>query len=73
MQYMPKEMQSAHRKMQFAFYPYAVSTGLVFVTGTLSVGNPRDQMTKYTEFATIFSSASGRICKNIHTEWNLFK
>ena len=28
---------------------------------SLSVGNPRDQMTKYTEFVTVFSSASGRI------------
>ena len=40
-----------------------------------SVGNPRDRMTKYTEFVTIFSSASGRMFSNIsiHTEWNLFK
>ena len=40
-----------------------------------SVGNPRDQMTRYTEFVTILNSASGRILYNlsIHTEWNLFK
>ena len=36
--------------------------GIVIARGKInSVGNPRDQMTKYTEFVTIFSSASGRI------------
>ena len=40
-----------------------------------SVGNPHDQMTSYMEFVTIFSSAYGRIFKNIsiHTKWTLFK
>ena len=31
------------------------------MTNNNSVGNPCDQMTKRTEFVTIFSSASGRI------------
>ena len=40
-----------------------------------SVGNPRDQMTKRTEFVCIFSSESGGIFENIsiYTCWNLFK
>ena len=34
---------------------------LYFILTFISVGNPRDQMTKYTEFVTNFSSTSGRI------------
>ena len=37
--------------------PHSVLRLRIFYT----VGNPRDQMTRYTEFVTIFSSASGRI------------
>ena len=54
-------MYRIHKRNQANFFDFAAETDMTKMLCNISVGNPRDQMTKCTDFFfTSFSSPSGR-------------